>query len=88
MQHITLPSLPFSLLLYFSPSNLLHIAKKQRKKKAALPLAAVSMAAHTDTIRRSPCSAVNHNQLVEQLAQIYHHQLRTRALMCEPALCR
>lgn len=52
------PLFPFLSL----PNFLFHIA--ENSIKAVFPLAAVSMTAHTDTMRHSPGSAVNHNQLV------------------------
>lgn len=73
MQHIILCSLSPSLSLSFSlpasvslplllPNFPFHIA--ETSIKAVFPLAAVSMTAHTDTMRHSPGSAANHNQLV------------------------
>lgn len=74
MQHIILGSLSLSLPNFSLPYSSI---------KAVFPLAAVSMAAHTDTMRHSPGSAVNHNQLVNNWRRFIIISPGPKLYMCE-----
>lgn len=78
MQHIILSSPSCTLPLSLSPNFLSHVA--ENSIKAVFPLAAVSMTAHTDTMNETLSLLSSIPQSTgEQLAQIYHHQHRTKA---------